>query len=304
MYYAPRQLLLVSYVLAHWCGVSVAIFSSRSHPYVNEKELLSQSCRVEAGYKSRITGLFGGITWKTVCGGTIVGKQHILTAGHCALLTRTDRLRVTCPNEPPKEVIRTNIQPYYERTYIKHKTDILARDEWERWHGYKSLQLETTGQDLAVLEVGTEFTVEPVNLPDKDFGLNMATDEGQNCVLSGYGPDDTGKTGNHRTVRTKLSDWKKDYKSNFSELKFKRKDRLVASGDSGGGFVCLDSVGTPHILGVISNGIASNRENDSYSALTSVTEHISWIENVVGQGGDFIPHVAPIRMSRHLGPAQ
>jgi secreted trypsin-like serine protease len=190
----------------------------------------------------------GTIKDKHFCGGSLIDKTHVLTAGHCVLSAQ----RTGPPKLTPK---RQDLQVFVGRTVltsdqgrVRSVKDIDVHPKYPGWPGLKNLPGNPQSYDVAVLTLsGAVKGIKPIELATSS--QNNLERPGRHATIAGWG--DTVNNPNKYVPANRLqeaqvpivSDSRADkvpaYKGNFDfvpplMIGAGGKQSITCQGDSGG----------------------------------------------------------------------
>ncbi|XP_008201062.1 trypsin alpha-3 [Tribolium castaneum] len=200
------------------------------------------------------------------CGGTIIDKKYILTAGHCCY----SRDQQMLPSALSVVVGNLNLT---DREIVKSVKAIYVHEEFD---------MDTLDNDLAIFELTEPFenwtsTVSPIK-------LNKEHVTSGNCIASGWGTTFSGSnkmSSKLLYVSVPIIDWTACYEF-YGAYNVEVNNKSICAGalakdscqgDSGGPFVCESK-----LTGVVSYGIGCGFENLP-GVYVEVAKYSSWLEN-------------------------
>ncbi|XP_074087702.1 ovochymase-2 [Macrotis lagotis] len=210
-----------------------------------------------------------------LCGGTVIGKNWVVTAAHC-FNYKKQHMPVWMVIAGIHDLTERNNQ---QKRSIKH---ILIHPAFDR---------TTMDYDIALLQVTEPFQfnhyVRPVCLPEKGRELPSSS----TCVVTGWGIDNLDGEKSNKLQQLEVpildSDLCQEYYRNLSVGVSQRMfcagfpskgDKDSCSGDSGGPLVCsLEDSGLYSLFGITSWGFGCGRINYP-GVYSSVTVFIDWIK--------------------------
>uniref|UniRef100_A0A0K0EPC1 C-type lectin domain-containing protein n=1 Tax=Strongyloides stercoralis TaxID=6248 RepID=A0A0K0EPC1_STRER len=209
------------------------------------------------------------------CGCVIISDFYLLTAAHCVSDIEENSLYIRVGDYNNKIV---EIQ---EKTFEIEEITI-----------HPSYQ-DIFKNDIAIIKVSEKFnftdSIKPICLPPIDYKF----EEGQQCVISGFGRiDDSNNDSNEKYSQflqiatvpilnlnsCQVNNY--DIQLNYNTIcaGYKSGNIDACQGDSGGPLVCMYE-GIYYLAGIVSWGEGCGKKN-SPGIYTSVSSYISWIENV------------------------
>ncbi|XP_044259146.1 trypsin alpha-3-like [Tribolium madens] len=200
------------------------------------------------------------------CGGTIIDKKYILTAGHCCYYREQEML----PSDVEVVVGNLNLT---DRQIVKSVKAI---------HIHEEFNMDTLDNDLAIFELTEPFenwteTVSPIE-------LNKEHVTSGDCIASGWGTTFSGSkqmSSKLLYVSVPVIDWAACYEFygaqnihvNNKSICAGALEKDSCQGDSGGPFVCQNK-----LTGVVSYGIGCGYENFP-GVYVEVAKYSDWLKN-------------------------
>ncbi|XP_067207859.1 trypsin-1-like [Linepithema humile] len=245
-----------------------------------------------------------------ICGGSILNKNHVITAGHC-IINRLGKLRVIAGKHVLLETESTEQVVDVAKSYVHEKYPGYVFAIYTIKNQFFHVQLELTKAkicelitlllrffrgvapyDIAVLKLSTHLIfnerVSAVNLPQQNE-VRIG-----NVVLSGWGSTSKNLLPTLPKVLQKATIPLLDNQSCLKKLEIVGsvqlydsqictdavKETSACSGDSGGPLVQFDG-NNPTQLGIVSWGVYPCGVSGSPSVYTRVSSYVDWIEHIV-----------------------
>ncbi|XP_052816492.1 atrial natriuretic peptide-converting enzyme-like isoform X2 [Mya arenaria] len=227
--------------------------------------------------------VFGGTDQKYFCGGTIIDKHWILTAGHCIGGRRDVSNLLLRAGQPRRDTFSAYTQELYPAELILHP-------------GYNP---HTVANDIALIRLHNHIRfndhVRPTCLPSSERKLPIGT----RCTVLGWGKQGDTAPNYERQIRQvnlEVTDWhscKAAIEGAKIKVPYQLTDQMFCagggighdscSGDSGGPFMCpLDRTNdTWYVAGIVSWGVACAYPNVP-GVYTNVPGYLDWIRNMTG----------------------
>ncbi|XP_019869611.2 plasminogen-like [Aethina tumida] len=225
------------------------------------------------------------------CGGTIIHKRFVLTAGHCL-----------CTGTGSKDFYKPSA---LKITLAQH--DLSNKDTDAYQTGLKAISIHSgyscnkPRDDIAILELEKpliwSLTVSPACLPDGLNGQNYDNFNNALATVAGWGwtNEDSSKGGRANKLQKakvnvipneKCKEW---FLSQGKKTKIQNKQMCAGHEQGGvdacwadsGGPLMLDTFDETMVIGVVSTGIGCARPYLP-GIYTRVSEYIPWIEEIVG----------------------
>ncbi|CAG8103827.1 unnamed protein product [Penicillium olsonii] len=204
-----------------------------------------------------------------ICGGTIVDKDHILTAAHCVDGKPTERLK-----------IRAGSLKHASGGTIVQVANVTQHPEWNA---------DTLKNDIAILKLASSLdfgsTIAAVELPASSDAM---PETGTQCSVSGWGATSAGGStpSNLEVAYIDVIDHAQcveEYKSD-NEVD----DSMICAGaEAGGKDACQGDSGGPLVdvstkkqIGVVSWGLGCGRHNQ-HGVYVSTAAYLDWIKETV-----------------------
>ncbi|XP_060522687.1 trypsin-7-like [Cylas formicarius] len=207
------------------------------------------------------------------CGGTIIGKRWILTAGHC-LSTGLSSIRFGTivrneggfESERDIKIAKQISNPDYLNDYM-----------WGEW---------IIENDIALLELAEDLpygpTVQPATLPEQDASVPI----NQSAVLIGWGYLSGFSVEKPEILqKVNLTVYGNDYCDKVLTVPYNDTQNLCAGVDANDKGQCTGDSGGPLLVNGVPTGIVSWSVKPCISApgaFTKVSYYRNWIRNVTG----------------------
>ncbi|XP_070501791.1 serine protease gd-like [Chironomus tepperi] len=216
------------------------------------------------------------------CGGTLVSKQKVVTAGHCIQDKHAPK-----PKLAGEVIVRLGIYDLDKKVEVGRAShavqSINVHPDW-------NTLTQAFDADIAVLVLDIEVTfsgfIQPICL--------VQASSASTGVVVGYGKSEDG-TKKHENIpkilETPIHSNEDCFLNNFLLAKLSSKRTFcggtgtrigVCRGDSGNGLFVTDGT-TYYLRGVVSSSLIGGPygcDVDTYSVFTDVTKYIDWINNV------------------------
>jgi len=248
---------------------------------------LSSSGRISA--QRRIVGGteagFGSFPWQAYirigssrCGGSLVNRNYVITAGHCVARARPSQIRVTLGDY----ILNSNSEPLPHKIY--GATDIQVHPRFKFTPSADRFDVAVIRLDLPVQ---FEPHVQPICLPEKG-----ASWLGEYAWAAGWGALKAGSRLRPKTLQTvdvpildsrQCEDWHKSKGINviiYDEMicaGYVNGDKDSCQGDSGGPLMMQEG-GRWYLAGIVSAGYscAERKQPGIYHKVAYTSDWISW----------------------------
>ncbi len=233
---------------------------------------------------------FGRYPWQALirvgnsrCGGALVNKRHVVTAGHCVYNTPAYKVKV-----------------FLGEYSLKQDTEPLRREEFSvmsiQRHPYYRFSPQADRYDVAVLRLGRQVQyrdhIRPICLPEKRIDEEDDVDEDTVAMVAGWGamkPDSKERPVNLQTtdVRVVKSDTCEEWhRKNHIDVRI-HEDMMCAGHEYGGKDACQGDSGGPlmtqqdgkwTLIGLVSAGFSCARAGQPgiYHRVAKTSDWISY----------------------------
>merc|ERR1711884_3350 len=242
--------------------------------------------RVVNGEKANLTDIGYQVYFRMAggyqCGGSIIGKKHILTAAHCTDGMVLDGSFIIAGDETKGDDNFSDGQHYEIAKVIQHPD--YTGVQWPTADGDP---LSFMRHDISILELSTEIQfnekVYPICLPSSDFCLK----NGQKLLVSGWGvTEDESLSKDLLQAEVELLNvclyGEHDDVHKICAQGMDEPVTDTCQGDSGGPLAYFDSDGVATNYGVVSYGPQECATKNNPGIYVRVSEYVEWINEVSG----------------------